>query len=364
MGRWNCTSGTERPWVENAEWSLQSLSPYHRFHSHSPLDSTMRFRLFLLRGVTCSVLLLALAASVVAQGTSYQRYYDQQDLEALLYSQRSDLASLPEVDYRYHVLSDPTDNSVWARHRFYKELGDGDVQRGRQYLPLIEFVNYVRVQQLSVGDTLIVPSRPDLDIRAYAPFPRFYEGGSDLDKLFVIDKEVQAWAAYEYGQLQRWGVVNTGAPGTRTPGGRYNFNWQEPERISSESPPGEEWLMRWVFNFHAPRGFHVHQYTMPTGAPASHGCVRLIAADARWIYDWADGWKRDSQGRVIEQGTMVLVLGDGEEPDGRPQRFLRTPDGPRPNTVDLPDDPYSVPPGTDQQVQFDRLRAANADATG
>lgn len=323
----------------------------------------MRFRLFLLRGVAFPVLLLILAASAVAQGTSYQRYYDQQDLEALLYARRDALESLPEVNYRYHVLSDPEDNSVWARHRFYKDLGDGDVRRGREYLPLIEFINYVRVQELSVGDTLIVPSRPDLDIRAYAPFPRFYEGAADLDKLFVIDKEVQAWAAYEDGRLQRWGVVNTGAPGTRTPGGRYNFNWQEPERISSESPPGEEWLMRWVFNFHAPRGFHVHQYTMPTGAPASHGCVRLITADAKWIYDWADGWTLDSQGRVVEQGTMVLVLGDGEEPEERPQRFVRTPDGPRPNTVELPDDPYSVPPGTDQQVHFDRLRAANANAS-
>ena len=205
-----------------------------------------------------------------------------------------------------------------------------------------------------------MPSRVDLDIRAYAPFPRIYAGASGFDKLFVIDKKVQAWAAYEYGRLQRWGVVNTGREGSRTPGGRYNFNWQEPERISSESPEGEEWLMRWVFNFHGPRGFHVHQYVMPTGAPASHGCVRLIAADAKWIYDWADGWKLDADGRVKEQGTTVLVLGDGEEPDGRPQRFVHTPAGPRPNMADLPADPYSVPPGTEQQVQFDRLRASNS----
>lgn len=305
--------------------------------------------------VLCAV---ACAASALAQG-SYQRTYDQDDLEALLYGRYSDLDAIPEVTYRYHVLSDPEGNSVWARHRFYKEIGDGDVRRGRDLLPLIEFINYVRVQELSVGDTLIVPSRVDLDMRAYAPFPRTYEGGADLDKLFIIDKKVQAWAAYEYGRLQRWGVVNTGAEGSRTPGGRYNFNWQEPERISSESPEGEEWLMRWVFNFHNERGFHVHQYTMPTGAPASHGCVRLIAADAKWIYEWADGWTRDAKQNVIKQGTTVLILGDGEEPDDRPQRFVRTPSGPRPNTVQLPASPWEVPPGTDQQVHFDRLRASN-----
>ncbi len=308
-----------------------------------------------------STLLLTLAAALaapalVAQG-SYQRTYDQDDLEALLYSQRGDLDALPEVRYRYHVLADPEGNSVWARHRFYKEIGGGDVRRGHELLPLVEFLNYVRVKDLRVGDTLIVPSQVGLDMRAYAPFPRTYDGGAELGKLFVIDKAVQAWAAYEHGRLVRWGVVNTGAEGSRTPGGRYNFNWQVEERVSSESPEGEEWLMRWVFNFHRTRGFHVHQYTMPTGAPASHGCVRLIAADARWIYDWADGWRRDADGTVLEQGTTVLVLGDGEEPDGRPQRFVRTPSGPRPNVVDLPASPWDVPPGTEQQVRFDRLRA-------
>ncbi len=312
------------------------------------------------RSLLALCLLLPVCAVPASAQGSYQRTYDQDDLGALLYARRGDLDALPEVSYRYYVLSDPEDNSVWARHRFYKEIGDGDVQRGRDLLPLVEFINYVRVHDLGTGDTLIVPSQVDLDVRAYAPFPRFYDGAADLDKLFVIDKEVQAWAAYEYGRLQRWGVVNTGAAGSRTPGGRYNFNWKEPERVSSESPPGEEWLMRWVFNFHGPRGFHVHQYTMPTGAPASHGCVRLIAADAKWIYDWADGWTHDASGNVTKQGTTVLVLGDGQEPDDRPQRFVRTASGPRPNMVALPASPWDVPPGTDQQVRFDRLRASNS----
>lgn len=302
---------------------------------------------------------LLLAAPAAAQG--YSRTYDQEDLEDLLYATRGDLDALPEVDYRYVVLDDPEGNSVWARHRFYKEIGDGDTRRGQQHVPLIEFINYVRVQELGVGDTLIVPSRLDLDMRAYAPFPRHYPGAAPLGKLFVIDKGVQAWAAYEDGRLERWGVVNTGAPGTRTLAGRYNFNWQVPERVSSESPPGEEWLMRWVFNFHHERGFHIHQYTMPTGAPASHGCVRLIAADAKWIYDWADPWTTTAGegalgGDIIEQGTTVLILGDGEEPEGPPQRFVRGPDGPEVRLVELPDDPFDVPPGTAQQRFFDSRR--------
>jgi hypothetical protein len=121
-----------------------------------------------------------------------------------------------------------------------------------------------------------------------------------------------------------------------------------------------------VFNFHDRRGIHVHQYyALPTSGAASHGCVRLMTADAQWIYDWADGWRTTnggaerglaSRGRILEQGTMVLVLGDA--PDGAPQRFRDVGGSPELIRVELPADPWSVEPGTDQQVRFDRIRRA------
>ncbi|MDX1418945.1 MAG: L,D-transpeptidase [Rubricoccaceae bacterium] len=307
-------------------------------------------------------LLLALAVAPGAEAQD-RRLYNQDELAELLYGQQDDLDRLPEVTYRYYVLDHPTGNSVFARTRLYREAGGGDVEVGKDRLDMVEFFNRVRVGDLAIGDTLVMPSHLGLDHRAYAPFPRVYPGAADLGKLFVIHKGVQAWAAYEEGRLLRWGLVNTGKESTPTPAGRFNFNWKELERISSESPPGEEWLMRYVFNFHNERGIHIHQYQMPTGEPASHGCVRLILADARWIYDWADPWvttngRGAKGGQIRQQGTMVLVLGEGEEPkDGPPQRFLYTPDGPRLRVVDLPADPWSVPPGSDQQRAWDRRRS-------
>jgi hypothetical protein len=308
------------------------------------------------RRLLLAALFVTLAPAALAQPN---RLYDQEEVGDLLYAVEDSLETLPVVTYRYHVLQHPTDNSVFARARLYTEVGDGDVRAGRERLGIVEFFNYVRVTNLGIGDTLVMPSHLDLDHRAYAPFPRHYPGAAELDKLFIIHKGVQAWAAYEHGRLRRWGLVNTGAPGYRTPAGRFNFNWQELERVSSESPPGERWLMRWVFNFHNERGIHVHQYSMPRSGPASHGCVRLITADARWIYDWADPWVTTNGqgakgGRVLEQGTMVLVLGD--EPDGRPRVFDHTPSGPVRRVVELPEDPWSVPPGTPQQEAWDRRR--------
>lgn len=308
---------------------------------------------------------LLLIALFLGAATASAQHYNQDRLAELLYAQSDSLELLPEVSYRYFVLEHEMNNSIWARHDLYEAMGQGDANAGREHIPLLEFLTRQSVHRLGIGDTIVLPEPLGLDLRAYAPFPRYYPGGETVGKLVIFHKKVQAWAAYDEGRLVRWGLMNTGRPGHQTPGGRYNFNWRTLERVSSESPPGEQWLMRWVLNFHNERGFHAHQYAMPTGAPASHGCVRLITADARWLYDWVEPWVTTAGrgamgGNIVRQGTMLLVLGDGEEPTGPPPRFRYTPDGPEKIVVALPDDPYSVPPGTAQQRFFDQRRTRTA----
>ena len=322
----------------------------------------MRFRFSLL----AALVVATLAAVPTASAQSDRSLYNQDRLAELLYARRDSLDAIPAVQYRYHTLDHESGNSILARHALYQQAGDGDARTGRDRLNgMVAFLNGVFIQDLRAGDQIVLPSVMDADPRAFSPFPRTYAGAAGFDKLFVIDKTVQGWAAYENGRLARWGLVSTGADGSETPSGRFNFNWKEEYRESTLAPPGETWVMRWVFNFHDRRGIHVHQYyALPTTGAASHGCVRLMTADAQWIYDWADGWRTSnggaerglaSRGRIIEQGTTVLVL--GEAPDGAPQRFRDVDGTPELIRVELPDDPYSVPPGTDQQVRFDRIRA-------
>jgi hypothetical protein len=329
----------------------------------------------------CRLALFALVlAAVAAPGAHAQpearSMYNQDRLAELFYARRDSLDDIPEVRYRAHVVSDPSGLDIVARAALYQSVGDGDVALGKQRLTIPAFLNGVymdaagNLPDIGVGDTLVLPDHYDLDFRAYAPFPRHWAGGATFDKLFVIHKGVQAWAAYENGRLARWGLVSTGKDESETPNGRYNFNWRELHRVSTLSPPGQSWDMRWVFNFYDERGIHVHQYyALPTDGAASHGCVRLMTADAQWIYDWADGWVTvngtadaglASRGRILRQGTTVLVL--GEQPDGAPRRFAHTPEGPQLVRVELPADPYSVRAGSPQQVQFDRARAAAARA--
>ncbi|WP_028567050.1 L,D-transpeptidase [Salisaeta longa] len=315
------------------------------------------FRLYLVAWMVVGAGVLWAPAPAHAQG-----FYDQYKLEELLSTRAPSLNALPDVFYEYYVLDHPSGNSVLARNQFYRTLGDGSVELGTERAHLVELLNRKLLGNTALGDTLVVPTRFGLDFRAYSPFPRYYPGARSLNKLFIIHKRVQAFAAYEYGRLVRWGIVNTGKAGsTETPNGRFNFNWKEEYRVSSLSPPDEEWEMYWVFNFHNARGIHVHQYAMPTGGPASHGCVRLVDIDAKWIYDWAEPWNTTAggvgygsiNGRLLDPGTMVLVLGD--EPKGLPRPFIYKKRYPILDRVSLPNDPYSVPPGSEQQRMWDRI---------
>ncbi len=307
--------------------------------------------------------LLILSTCVVTTDGRAQEFINQTAASEIVSRQDGPIDELPEVNYLYYVMHDRRGNTNLARNTLYKVIGRGDVELGKKRSVLVGLLNRVLIPSLAVGDTIVVPNEFDLDFRAYSPFPRYYPGARDLEKLFIIEKSIQAFAAYSHGRLVRWGIVNTGAQVSPTPGGRYNFNWKTEYRISSLSPPDEPWEMWWVFNFHASRGIHIHQFAMPTGGPTSHGCVRLIDDDAAWVYNWADSWKTtlgsdfgSENGKILSQGTMVLVI--GEDPPGKPEPFLWRKKIPVLRTIELPDSPYDVPPGTDQQAFFDRVRLA------
>jgi len=306
------------------------------------------------------IAVLSLSFVLTAQKSEAQFYLNQGELAEVMHECTPELERLPLVRYNYKVLYSSRGNNVLARNTFYKIIGEGNINKGRTRSLLVGLLNRRLMHEVNIGDTLVVPDKWDLDFCAYSPFPRFYAGGLAFDKLFIIDKSIQAWAAYESGRLARWGIVNTGDKNHRTPNGRFNFNWKTDYRVSSHSPVGEPWEMYWVFNFVESRGIHIHQYPMPSGGPMSHGCVRLVDEDAQWIYNWADGWKKGStgfrsgHGTIASPGTTFLVIGN--DPTGSPQTFSTENRVPKIRQTVLPSHPFDVPPGTAQQKYFDRIR--------
>lgn len=302
----------------------------------------------MLRTILLTLALLIGASTVYGQGRSY----DQELLGRILDQQGSGILPDHDIEYRIHTLTHGSGNSVIARHTLYKIVGEGDAELGRERLAITRLLSGVALTDLAKGDTIVLPANSrdyDLDPRAFAPFPQDYPGAREIDKIIIVDKDLQAWAAYEYGTLVRWGPASSGSAGTPTPTGRFTMNWRQLERISSESPPGEEWRMRYVMNIHNARGIHLHQYDdVPAGPPVGAGCVRMVTADAEWMWEWTEPWTTTAGvgvigGRVLEEGTLVIVQGD--EPPGHPVRFTYGPDGPKRVMTTLPPDPMEVPRG-------------------
>lgn len=174
-------------------------------------------------------------------------------------------------------------------------------------------INRIDRRHILVGDLLVIP-KASAEIVSVAPFPIQLEVARKIPKLVLVSRRVQAFGAYESGRLVRWGPVSTGKKSTPTPAGLYHANWKGRKIRSSVNA---SWILPWCFNLDNRAGVSFHQFELP-GYPASHGCVRLLEEDAKWIYDWAEQWmlsKIDQS--ILAFGTPVVIFGDytyGEKP--------------------------------------------------
>lgn len=275
------------------------------------------------------ILLMTMCFFMFSRAGSAQGYVAQDAVAPLLNTQ-GDLADVQPVSW--HIYKIPaklkTKKAVLEALQQHLDSLPGGLRPYR--IQLIELANRVRTQYILQRQEVLVPDSFPADYRAYTPYPMNYTGADSLPKLFVIDKYTQTFGAYEFGKLVRWGLVSTGMEDAATPNGRFTFNWKAAQRYSSAAPPGEVWDMRWVWNFQASRGIHVHQYHLPIGSPVSHGCVRMADADARWNFDWA------------VKGTPVLVL--NHIPYGIAAHWQMGDSKPF-SLVSLPPDPMAVPDG-------------------
>jgi hypothetical protein len=172
----------------------------------------------------------------------------------------------------------------------------------RQVLAL----NRLDTKHIVIGDSICVPGTLPDDSFYFSPFPRQISILDSVPKILIFSYRVQAFAAYEYGKLVRWGPTSLGKRSTPTPLGLYFTNWKAKETISTVN---DEWILPWAFNIDNFNGISIHQFELP-GYPASHSCARLLEKDAEWIYYWANQWILTKDGENIRAyGTPVIIYG-------------------------------------------------------
>ncbi len=174
---------------------------------------------------------------------------------------------------------------------------------------LLTVLKLNRVDLRHAQRTALVVPDSIADELAYAPFPASVPALAEVPKFLAVSRRVQALAAYEYGRLVRWGPVSTGRAETPTDAGLFFTNWKSRRTVSTDDP---SWILNWYVNIIASKGVAFHEYELP-GRPASHGCIRLLEADARWLYAWADQWVPGRGSEVRRWGTPVLVFGEFDD---------------------------------------------------
>jgi lipoprotein-anchoring transpeptidase ErfK/SrfK len=201
----------------------------------------------------------------------------------------------PEINYLFY---NPISKNA------YKELLEKFDTLGVKIILAINRVNRNVIRKL---DSLVVPDTILTDINDYSPFPHQVDILEKVSKLLIISQKQQAFAAYDYGTLTKWGPTSTGKKSTPTPNGLFHTNWKSKKTISTIN---EEWILKWYFNLDNFDGVSIHEYELP-GYPASHSCARLLADDAKWIYYWAEQWSLTADGEtIVSFGTPVIIFGD------------------------------------------------------
>ncbi len=183
---------------------------------------------------------------------------------------------------------------------------------------LLAKINRLDVKRLKRRTSLVAPARP-VNVLDCSPFPQSLPEASTWPKLVLVSLRVQAFGAYESGQLVRWGPTSTGVKKRPTPASLYFTGEKSKRKISTLDG---SWIMPWYVNLHTSMGVAFHQYAMP-GRPFSHGCIRLLKDDAVWMYRWTDDWVANED-RVTARvfGTPVIVFSDYDYAKTQPWQLL------------------------------------------
>ena len=218
-------------------------------------------------------------------------------------------------------------------------------------------INRLDNRHIVIGDSLCIPDTLPANFLLFSPFPKRLSILDSVPKILILSYPVQAFGAYEYGKLVRWGPTSMGKRKTPTPEGLYFTNWKAKETISTVN---EEWILPWAFNIDNFNGISIHEFDLP-GYPASHSCARLLEADAEWFYNWADQWIVSKDGeRIVAYGTPVIIYGKYNYHSPAPWKLLaENPDADNINTDQLiPVIKKDLPTIIQRKIQRDSLLIA------
>jgi L,D-transpeptidase ErfK/SrfK len=169
------------------------------------------------------------------------------------------------------------------KHETWQKLFADDNQRD-----LIMRINRMNTK-LHRGMVIALPKTNDSNVMDYSPLPKQIDPPGE--KFILVSIHNLAFGAYGAdGKLVYWGPVSTGQDycsdihrGCHTSLGKFAIYEKEgPGCVSTKFPVGKGGApMPYCMYFH--KGYALHGSPEVPGYNASHGCVRMFVADAKWL---------------------------------------------------------------------------------
>lgn len=256
------------------------------------------------------------------------------------------------------VVPEPEEKAPEINYSFISKadwVGQGDSFEGSKHLDILTAINRVDSAHIKRLDSILIPDRYDLELNDYLPFPKQVDLLKDVNKIIIFSNPVQAFAAYEKGELVIQGPTNMGKKSSPTPPNLYSCNWKAKRSVSTVD---KTWILNWNFNISNLGGIGFHQYALP-GYPASHSCIRLLNHHAFFLYNWAEQWivKNDI---LVAHGTPVIVY--STYPFGGPRPWHALVGNPQAMSYNQDSMKKIIEPYLDKILERQNQRAAHVQA--
>lgn len=115
----------------------------------------------------------------------------------------------------------------------------------------------------------------------YSPLPVWRADLKNNDSIICVSLAKQLFGCYKQGILIYWGPISSGRRGMSTPTGTWSIVGKFRLIISAKYDNAP---MPYSLQYNG--NYCLHQGLLP-GYAASHGCIRLLKLDAKWLYNWA-----------------------------------------------------------------------------
>lgn len=160
-----------------------------------------------------------------------------------------------------------------------------------------------------MGQIIVVPRNlSKITLFDISPFPLTMP---DQEKQVIVDQDKLAWAAYDKGQLIKWGPIASGrdkCPDSpnfcKTMPGIFRFFSKENQNCKSAVYPIGKGGAKMPYCMYFHKGFALHGSSDMPGYRASHGCVRLFVNDAKWLNE---EFVEISSDKNNQMGTKVTI---------------------------------------------------------